>query len=128
MNKILNPLSYALALNEYWSPRIIADVDNFQVKVAKLKGEITWHKHENEDELFLILKGCLEIQFENDVVTLNEGDIYVVPKGVLHNPVAKAECLVMLFEQNSTLHTGEVKHVKTRSQKEQLRPLSLNNK
>ncbi|NQZ87640.1 MAG: cupin domain-containing protein [Colwellia sp.] len=127
MNKKMNPLEYANELTEHWSPRIISNVDDYYIKVARLKGEITWHQHKNEDELFLILKGALTIELENESVILNEGDMYVVQKGVLHNPVAKEECLVLLFEKNSTEHTGEIKHEKSRSHHEQLRVLDLKN-
>jgi mannose-6-phosphate isomerase-like protein (cupin superfamily) len=124
MNQKINPLEYAMALDEHWSPRIISNVDNYHIKVSMLKGELTWHRHKNEDELFLILKGTLIIEFENKSVSLNEGDIYVIPKGILHNPIAKEECLVMLFEKSSTEHTGEIQHKNSRSLEEQLRILS----
>lgn len=124
MNTKINPLEYAAALTEHWSPRIISNVDNYHVKVAMLKGELTWHQHKDEDELFLILKGTLIIELENETVNLSEGDVYVIPKGVMHNPVAKEECLVMLFEKNSTEHTGGIEHEKSRSHEEQLRKLS----
>ena len=125
MNMPILPLDYANSLKGFWSPRVIASVDNYHVKVAKLKGSIAWHKHSDEDELFLILKGELKIELENSSVTLQEGEIYTIPKNILHNPIAENECLVMLFEKNSTLHTGTLETSKSRSIEEQLRPLSL---
>ncbi|WP_306015643.1 cupin domain-containing protein [Oceanicaulis sp. MMSF_3324] len=107
-------------ISEYWSPRIIARVNDQYVKLAKLKGEFVWHDHAEEDELFFIVKGQLEMQYEGRAVTLNEGDMHVVPKGVRHNPVAQEECWVMLVEPVETKHTGDVLADKTRSLDEQL--------
>jgi mannose-6-phosphate isomerase-like protein (cupin superfamily) len=78
------------------------------VKVAKLKGTLTWHKHDDEDELFHIIKGELKIEYENEEVHLKEGDMHVVPKGVMHNPVAEDECWIALIETVTTKHTGDV--------------------
>jgi len=107
-------------VTEYWSPKIINEFNGNYIKIAKLKGEFVWHKHENEDELFLIKKGNLIIDFEDKSVHLKEGDGYVVPKGVMHNPHCEEECWVMLIEPKSTLHTGNVKTVKSKSIEEQL--------
>lgn len=107
-------------VNDYWSPRIIGQVNDQFVKVAKLKGTLTWHKHDDEDELFFIVKGRLVIEYENDRVVLNEGDIHVVPKGTLHNPVAEEECWIALVETVSTQHTGDVQVDQTRSIEQQL--------
>lgn len=123
---VLNPISpkiSALSLSEYWSPRVIGEVDDSFVKVAKVLGSLTWHSHEFEDELFYVLKGHLRIEMEKGSVELDEGEMFVVPKGVRHNPVAEEECHLMLFERKATLHTGDVKTEKTRSITEQLRPL-----
>jgi mannose-6-phosphate isomerase-like protein (cupin superfamily) len=110
----------AEALTDYWSPRVLGRVNDQYVKVAKLKGELVWHKHDEEDELFLILKGGLTIQYEDGAVTLGEGEFHVVPKGVMHNPVAEEECWIALIETVSTKHTGDVVHERTRSIEEQL--------
>jgi mannose-6-phosphate isomerase-like protein (cupin superfamily) len=99
---------------------VIAELDDSYVKVAKLKGTLAWHSHDDEDELFLVLKGHLRIEFKSGHIDLQEGEMHVVPKGVEHNPVAEEECLVMLIERKSTLHTGEVKTGKTRDISEQL--------
>lgn len=123
MVKITSPLQIATALTELWSPRVVAEVDDSYVKVAKIQGTLAWHSHENEDELFLVLKGHLRIEMENGNVELGESEMFVVPKGVRHNPVAEQECLVMLIEQKATRHTGDVVTERTRSLAEQLRPL-----
>jgi mannose-6-phosphate isomerase-like protein (cupin superfamily) len=106
-----------------WSPRVIAEVDDSFIKVAKVKGTLAWHSHDHEDELFLILQGRLRIEMEDRVVDLAEGEMFVVPKGARHNPIADEECLLMLIEKKSTLHTGDVVTEKTRSLEEQLRPV-----
>jgi len=93
------------------------------VKVAKVHGTFGWHNHEHEDELFFILKGRLRIEMRSGSASLNEGDMFVVPKGVQHNPVAEQECLIMLIERKSTLHSGNVVNENTRSLAEQLRPV-----
>lgn len=118
-----SPKQVAASLPELWSPRVIAEVDDAYIKVAKVHGSLAWHSHENEDELFLILKGQLCIEMEHESVQLNEGEMFVVPKGVRHNPVAKEECHILLIERKSTLHTGNVVTEKTRSLAEQLRPI-----
>src|SRR5262249_49482246 len=120
MNKSLSPKSVAASLDELWSPRVVAELDDSYVKVAKVKGTLAWHAHDGEDEMFYILKGKLRIEMEAGAVELKEGDLYVVPKGVRHNPVAEEECHVMLIERKTTLHTGNEVTEKTRSITEQL--------
>jgi mannose-6-phosphate isomerase-like protein (cupin superfamily) len=119
----VSPKDIAAALPEYWSPRVIGAVDDIYVKVAKVKGTLAWHSHENEDELFFILKGQLRIEMEQGSVELREGEMFVVSKGLRHNPVAEHECHLLLIERKSTLHTGDVVTENTRSISEQLRPL-----
>jgi mannose-6-phosphate isomerase-like protein (cupin superfamily) len=123
MSKIVSPREAAASLSEFWSPRVIGEVDDAFIKVAKVQGSLTWHSHDNEDELFYILKGSLRIEMQDGAVDLNEGDMFIVPKGVLHNPVAEEECHVLLVERKSTQHTGNVVTDKTRSIQEQLRPV-----
>ncbi|TGD83195.1 cupin domain-containing protein [Hymenobacter wooponensis] len=113
----------AASLTEYWSPRVVAEFDDSYVKVAKVHGSLAWHSHEHEDEVFFVLKGHLRIELAQGAVELPEGALYVVPKGVEHNPVAEQECHIMLIDKKSTLHTGNVTTEKTRSLNEQLRPL-----
>ena len=107
-------------IKKHWSPSIIAEVNDVYVKLAKLKGDLVWHTHENEDELFLIVKGSMIIRYEHKEVLLNEGDIHVVPRGVPHFPVADNECHVLLIENKSTLHTGSINVEYTKTIEEQL--------
>jgi len=123
MNDVVSPNRIAANLAEYWSPRVVAELDDSFVKVAKVLGSLTWHSHENEDELFYILKGSLKIEMEDRTVIVGEGETFVVPKGVRHNPVAEQECHIMLIERKSTLHTGTEVTEKTRSLADQLRPV-----
>jgi mannose-6-phosphate isomerase-like protein (cupin superfamily) len=118
-----SPKQIAASLTEFWSPRVIAEVDDAYIKVAKVKGTLAWHSHDNEDELFLVLKGQLKIEMEDETVELNDGDMFVVPKGVRHNPIAEQECHIMLIEKKTTLHTGSTMTDKTRSLDDQLRPV-----
>lgn len=110
----------AAALTEYWSPRVVGRVNDQYVKVAKGKGELAWHDHADEDELFLVLEGELTIEFEDRRVILGPGDIHVVPRGVRHNPVCDEECLIALIETVTTRHTGDIEVAATRSIDEQL--------
>ena len=113
----------AAGLREQWSPRVIAEVDDVYVKVAKMRGQLASHTHENEDEFFMVLKGHLRIELDDGNVELREGESFVVPKGIRHNPVADSECQILLIERKSTLHTGSTVTAKTRSIAEQLQPL-----
>ncbi|HEY2978798.1 MAG TPA: cupin domain-containing protein [Burkholderiaceae bacterium] len=121
MPHVVSPGAIADSLTELWSPRVVAEVDDAYLKVAKVKGKLTWHAHDQEDELFFILKGRLRIELESGTVELREGEAFVVPKGVRHNPVADEECHVMLIERKTTQHTGNEVTPMTRSVQEQLR-------
>jgi mannose-6-phosphate isomerase-like protein (cupin superfamily) len=123
MPNVISPKHIAAGLTELWSPRVIGEVDDAYIKVARVRGSLAWHSHEREDELFLVLKGRLRIEMENGTVELDEGEMFIVPKGVRHNPVAEEECHLLLVERKSTLHTGDVTTDKTRSVAEQLRPI-----
>ena len=123
MIEAISPKQLVSTLTELWSPRVTAEVDDAYIKVAKVHGSLAWHSHQNEDELFLILKGSLRIEMEGGMVELNEGEMFVVPKGTQHNPVADEECHLMLIERKSTAHTGDVATEKTRSLADQLRPV-----
>jgi mannose-6-phosphate isomerase-like protein (cupin superfamily) len=123
MSNVVSPAQVAASFDELWSPRVVGEVDDAYIKVAKVHGSLTWHSHDNEDELFLILKGRLRIEMESGNVELSEGEMFIVPKGVRHNPVADQECQLMLIERKSTLHTGNEITAKTRTLAEQLRPL-----
>ena len=123
MPEVVCPQQAAAALTEYWSPRVVAELEDSYVKVAKVQGTLAWHSHENEDELFYILKGSLTIEMEGRTVVLSEGEMFIVPKGVRHNPIAERECHLMLIERKTTRHTGSEVTSKTRSLSEQLRPV-----
>ena len=99
--------------SEHWSPRIIAQINDYQFKLAKVQGEFVWHGHPETDEVFLVVKGQLEIHLRDGVVTMNEGELYVVPKGVEHKPVAEKECHILLVEPAGTVNTGDVVSEKT---------------
>jgi len=114
-------LAQKLALfSDHWHPRIIGELNGQQVKLAKLQGEFVWHDHANEDELFLVLKGRLRMEFRDGAVEVGEGEMIIVPRGVEHRPVAAEEVHVMLFEPASTRHTGNVEHLLTRHQLEHI--------
>lgn len=118
--KSVNLEAACAALEELWSPRVVARVGDQYVKVAKVKGEFVWHAHDDEDELFLVLKGMLRIWLEDGEVVLRPGDVFVVPAGVSHLPVAEEECWLALVEPVTTKHTGAVVTHRTRSIEDQL--------
>ena len=120
MSEVVALRAVAADLPEYWFPRVVGEVDDSYVKVAKIKGTLAWHSHDREDELFLVLQGRLRIELEHESVELREGEMFVVPKGVRHNPIAEEECHVLLFERKSTAHTGDTITEKTRTIEEQL--------
>jgi mannose-6-phosphate isomerase-like protein (cupin superfamily) len=99
--------------DEYWSPKIVGELNGQWVKLAKLKGEFVWHHHAAEDELFLVVKGRLVIKLRERDVVLDEGEFFIVPRGVEHQPVAEEEAHVLLFEPKSTLNTGNVRSQRT---------------
>ncbi len=106
--------------DEHWSPRIVAELNGQHVKLAKVKGEFVWHHHENEDELFYVLKGRLTIEFRDGSVELAPGECVVVPRGVEHRPVAEEETHILMFEPASTLNTGNVRSERTVEDPERL--------
>ena len=115
-------LAAAEALDEYWSPRVVARVNDQYVKVAKLRGHLVWHCHDQEDELFYVLRGNLKIEYEGGrAVSLKPGSMHVVRKGVLHNPVAEEDCWIALIETVTTKHTGNVETPRTKTIEQQLR-------
>ena len=116
----VSPIDVAAALTELWSPRVVGAFDDNYVKVAKVQGTFGWHRHPDEDELFHILRGRLRIELRDRSVTLEAGQMFVVPRGVEHCPVAEQECLLMLIERKTTLHSGDTPNEKTRSIDEQL--------
>lgn len=106
--------------NDYCNPRIIGELNGQHVKAVKLKGEFVWHKHDNEDEMFLVVKGCFNMEMRDKSITINEGEFLIVPKGVEHKPVAEEEVHIILFEPASTLNTGNVQNELTRKVLEKL--------
>jgi len=118
----MNLRSEAEHLEKYWTPRVVGRINDQFVKVAKLQGELAWHKHENEDEMFLVLKGRLRIEYEGKApVHLSEGEFHIVPRGAMHNPVCEEECLVALIEPATTRHTGDLVTDKTVPIEDQLK-------
>ena len=107
-------LADKLALfDEYWSPKVVGELNGQMVKLVKLNGEFVWHKHDQEDELFLVLKGRLKIRLRDRDVDLDEGEFFIVPRGVEHQPLAAEEVHVLLFEPASTLNTGDIRNERT---------------
>ena len=117
----MNLIEQFKSVKDYFSPKIIAEVNNQYVKIAKIKGqEIPWHNHENEDELFYIVSGNLLMEIENEPsFNMKNGDLFVVPKGVNHRVSSENECLIMLIETKTAKHTGDVESSITKSIKEQ---------
>jgi mannose-6-phosphate isomerase-like protein (cupin superfamily) len=110
-------------VTQHWTPRIIGQVNDQYVKVAKLLGEFLWHAHDTEDEMFLVVYGTLRIQLlNNHEVTLEPGEFFIVPRGTLHNPVAEQEVGIILIETTTTAHTGDIITEKTVPIHQQLRP------
>lgn len=98
---------------DYWSPKIVGELNDFQVKLVKVKGEFVWHHHDNEDEMFLVVKGRLLIKLQDRDLWLNEGEFTIIPRGVEHMPVAEEEAHILLLEPKSTLNTGNVQNERT---------------
>lgn len=92
--------------SEHWTPKIIAEMNDYQFKLVKIKGDFVWHDHADTDEVFIVLEGKMAIEFEDETVELNEGDMYVVPKGIQHKPHAENECKVLLVEPRGVVNTG----------------------
>lgn len=99
---------------EHWSPKIVGELNGQHVKLAKLKGEFVWHKHDEEDELFFVLKGVLKMEYRDKTIVLHENEFLIVPRGVEHKPVADEEVAVLLFEPASTLNTGNIENERTK--------------
>lgn len=100
--------------SEYWSPKIVGELNGQNIKIARFKGEFVWHKHDNEDEMFFVVDGTLKIAFRDKTVTLNKNEFLIVAKGVEHKPIAENEVLVMLFEPATTLNTGNTENELTK--------------
>jgi len=119
MNKI-NINEKLGAINDYWNPRIIGELNQQYVKLVKFKDEFVWHHHELEDELFLVFKGVMKMEFRDRTEIVGPGEMIIVPRGVEHRPVAEGEVHVMLFEPATTLNTGNVQNERTREKLERI--------
>ena len=106
MKKINLEQKFSL-FNEHWTPKIIAELNDYQIKIVKVEGDFVWHDHSDTDEFFFVIEGTLFIEFESETMELNTGELYVVPKGVQHRPFAHDECKVMLIEPRGVVNTGE---------------------
>jgi mannose-6-phosphate isomerase-like protein (cupin superfamily) len=109
----INLASKLSLFSEHWSPKVVAELNGQQVKLAKFKGEFLWHQHENEDELFLVVRGRLRMEFRDRQVWLEPGELIVVPRGIEHRPCADEEAQVLLFEPATTLNTGNIINERT---------------
>ena len=108
------------SFSEYWAPRIIGELNGQYVKAVKMHGEFLWHHHDNEDEMFLVVKGKLTMEFRDKIVEVNEGEFIIVPKKTEHRPIADREVEVILFEPASTLNTGNIVNERTKQQLEKI--------
>lgn len=93
--------------SEHWTPKVIAEMNDYQFKLVKIEGEFVWHNHSDTDEVFIVVEGKMKIEFEHETIELNQGEMYVVPKGLQHKPYAEQECKVMLVEPKGVVNTGE---------------------
>jgi mannose-6-phosphate isomerase-like protein (cupin superfamily) len=100
-------------ITEHWSPKIVGELNGQMIKLVKFKGPFVMHHHDHEDELFYVVKGSFDMELKNETVTINQGEFFIVPRGVEHRPNAKEECEVMLFEPATTLNTGNVENERT---------------
>ena len=107
MNKINIKEKFSL-INEFWKPKIVGELNNQQIRLVKVKGDFVFHKHDNEDELFMVIKGSLKMEFKDRFELLEEGEMIIIPRGEIHRPVAEKETHLLLFEPNSILNTGDV--------------------
>jgi mannose-6-phosphate isomerase-like protein (cupin superfamily) len=106
--KKINFLSKFSKFNELWSPKVIAEMNDYQFKLAKIKDDFIWHSHEETDETFIVIEGTMSIEFESETIELNEGEMIIVPKGIKHRPFAKEEAKIMLIEPRGIKNTGDI--------------------
>jgi len=107
LDKLININEKFKKIDKFWSPRVIEQMNNYQFKLAKFKGEFTWHNHKETDEVFIVIDGKMNIEFRDKVVSLEAGELFVVAKGIEHKPYAENECNVMIIEPAGTVNTGE---------------------
>ncbi len=120
MLKKINISQKLAQFKDHWNPRIVGELNYQHIKLDKLKGEFIWHKHDSEDEMFLVLRGSLKIAFRDRTETINENEMIIVPKGVEHKPIAEEEVSIMLFEPATTINTGNLDNERTRKNLEYL--------
>jgi len=106
MEKI-NLLEKFSKFTEYWQPKVITEMNDYQFKLVKINGDFVWHNHPDTDETFIVIKGEMKIQFESEIIELGEGEMIVVPKGTEHKPMAEDDCMVLLIEPRGVVNTGE---------------------
>jgi mannose-6-phosphate isomerase-like protein (cupin superfamily) len=106
-SKVINFKEKFTKFSDHWSPRVIAEMNDYQFKLVKVEGEFVWHNHPDTDEVFIVIEGTLSIEFRDTLVTLEAGEMYVIPQGVEHKPVANAECKIMIIEPKGVVNTGE---------------------
>jgi len=107
MNKKINLRDKLKKISEYWTPKVIAEMNDYQFKLAKIKGQFIWHRHDETDEVFVVIEGQMKIEFRDCVVGLSEGEIFIVPAGLEHKPYAEKECRIMLIEPKGVKNTGD---------------------
>jgi len=106
-NRVINFKEKFSKFNDYWSPRVIAEMNNYQFKLVKFEGEFVWHEHDDTDEVFMVIEGALCIEFRDGTISVKPGEMFVVPKGFEHKPFAEKECKVMLIEPKGVVNTGD---------------------
>ena len=106
-NDVINLADKLTKFSEHWSPRVIAEMNDYQFKLVKIQGDFVWHDHKDTDEVFFVVQGCMSIAFEDKTINLQAGEMFVVPKGASHKPFAKEECHVLLVDPRGVVNTGE---------------------
>ena len=120
MSNKVNLVEKLSEIPDFWNPRIVGALNGQLVKLAKIQGVFDWHSHAEEDELFMVVKGRMKIEFRDRIVDLDEGEIYIVPAGVEHRPSADHECHILLFEPDSTINTGDLRNQRIRIELEEI--------
>ena len=106
-NKKISIINKFKKFNDHWNPRVIAEMNDYQFKLVKIKNDFVWHKHDDTDEVFIVIEGIINIEFENETIELEEGEMIVVPKGTKHKPYANEEAKIMLVEPSGVINTGD---------------------
>lgn len=107
-------------ISDYWNPKIVEEFNDHQIRLVKFKGELCYHKHEEEDEVFFVLKGSIQIDLKNKIITLNQGEFLKIPRGIIHKPIAEKEAEVMMIVKSSNLNTGDVNNSMTKENLEKI--------